>query len=317
MFAERKRKLEAATKRKKLNTSVINSWQLYLMLLIPIVYLIVFKYVPMFGVTLAFKDYTFSGGIWGSPWVGLSNFKKFFSSYQFGRVLWNTVRLSLYSIVAGFPLPIILALILNATQRKLLKKTVQLVTYLPHFISMVVMVGILSSMFNVRIGLYGTICKLLGVNAYDVLGSADAFPHFYVWTGVWQEMGWGTIVFLAALSAVDVSQHEAAIVDGASRFRRILCIDLPSISTTIIILLIMRCGEVMNIGFEKAFLLQNSINLSSSEIISTYVYKTGLVTGGGDFSYATAIGLFNSVINFGILLLVNFVSGKVAEVNLF
>lgn len=317
MPAKQNKAIPTARSKKKFAAQLMRSWQLYVMLIIPLIYIFIFKYGPMFGIVIAFKKYTFSGGILGSPWVGLAQFKKFLGSYQFSRVFLNTVKLSLYSILAGFPVPIVLALLLNATQRTGLKKTVQLVTYLPHFISMVVMVSILTQMFNVRIGLYGTIADLFGKEASDILGNPRAFPHFYVWTGVWQEMGWGTIVFLAALSAVDVSQHEAAIIDGASRFRRILCVDLPAISTTIIILLILRCGEVMTIGFEKAFLLQNDLNLSASEIISTYVYKIGLVKGGGDFSYATAIGLFNSVINFIILMIVNYVSDKAAEVSLF
>ncbi len=303
--------------RKKTLVKIKKSWQLYLMLLLPVIYIILFKYVPMVGIILAFKKYTAAGGIFGSEWVGLYQFKKLFGSYQFLRIFKNTLAVATYSLAAGFPFPIILALLLNATVNKKFKKTVQMVTYLPHFISVVVMVGILSQMFNVRTGLYGSVAGVLGIEPVDILGMPQAFRHLYVWSGVWQNMGWGTILYLAVLSSVDVGLHEAAVIDGASRFKRLIHIDMPALAPTVVIVLIMRCGQIMGVGFEKVFLLQNSLNQSTSEVISTYSYKVGLLNGGGDFSYSTAIGLFNSVVNFVLLITVNFISRKVSDTSLF
>lgn len=292
-------------------------WQLYLFLLIPLVHLIVFHYVPMAGVQIAFRKFTYNGGIWNSPWVGLANFEKFFKSYQFKRVLPNTLRLSIYSLVAGFPFPIILALCLNAMNNLRYKKFIQTVTYIPHFISTVVLVGMIFRVFNPRIGIYGmAVHWLTGEYPRDILGSAGIFPHLYVWSGIWQNMGWGTIIYIAALSSVDMELHEAAQIDGASRLQRVRYIDFPSILPTAVILLIMDAGRVMSVGFEKVYLMQNNLNLSRSEVISTYVYKVGVGSGGGDFSYATAIGLFNSVVNMTVLVLVNTISRKISETSL-
>lgn len=304
-------------KKKSTWTKIKKAWQLYLLLLLPVIYIIVFKYVPMAGIIIAFKKYTPSGGIFGSEWVGLYQIKKLIKSYQFMRIFKNTIVLALYSLIAGFPVAVIFALLLNTTTNLRFKKTVQMVTYLPHFISVVVMVGILTQMFNVRIGLYGTVARLFGIEPKDVLGMPEAFRHLYVWSGTWQNMGWGTILYLSVLSSVDMCLHEAAIIDGASRFKRVIHIDIPAILPTVVIVLIMRCGQIMGVGFEKVFLLQNSLNQSTSEVIATYSYKVGLLNGGGDFSYSTAIGLFNSVINFILLMLVNFISKKVSNTSLF
>ena len=295
----------------------IKHWQLYLFLVIPIVLVFIFNYIPMAGIQLAFKNYNMNLGIMGSPWIGFDNFKKFFRNYQFWRLLKNTLTLSLYGMLAGFPIPIMLALLLNSMNNLKYKKFIQTVTYMPHFISTVVMVGLIIQVFNPRIGLYGIIYSAVtGNNAPDVLGSASAFPHIYVLSGVWQSMGWNSIIYMAALAGVDAELHEAAQMDGASKFQRILHIDLPSILPTAIMLLILNAGSIMNIGFEKAFLMQNNLNLRSSEVISTYVYKMGLESATGDYGYATAIGLFNSVINFILIVSVNAVSKKVTEQSL-
>ena len=295
----------------------IKHWQLYLFLVIPIVLVFIFNYIPMAGIQLALKKYNMNLGIMGSPWIGFDNFKKFFRNYQFWRLLKNTLTLSLYGMLAGFPIPIMLALLLNSMNNLKYKKFIQTVTYMPHFISTVVMVGLIIQVFNPRIGLYGIIYSAVtGNNAPDILGSASAFPHIYVLSGVWQSMGWNSIIYMAALAGVDAELHEAAQMDGASKFQRILHIDLPSILPTAIMLLILNAGSIMNIGFEKAFLMQNNLNLRSSEVISTYVYKMGLESATGDYGYATAIGLFNSVINLILIVSVNAVSKKVTEQSL-
>ena len=295
----------------------IKHWQLYLFLVIPIVLVFIFNYIPMAGIQLAFKKYNMNLGIMGSPWIGFDNFKKFFRNYQFWRLLKNTLTLSLYGMLAGFPIPIMLALLLNSMNNLKYKKFIQTVTYMPHFISTVVMVGLIIQVFNPRIGLYGIIYSAVtGNNAPDILGSASAFPHIYVLSGVWQSMGWNSIIYMAALAGVDAELHEAAQMDGASKFQRILHIDLPSILPTAIMLLILNAGSIMNIGFEKAFLMQNNLNLRSSEVLSTYVYKMGLESATGDYGYATAIGLFNSVINLILIVSVNAVSKKVTEQSL-
>lgn len=304
-------------KRKSFKRHVLPYWDLYLLLLIPLVYVIIFSYIPMAGIQLAFKDFDFTKGIFGSEWVGLKYFEKFINSYQFERVFGNTFLLSFYSLVASFPIPIIMALGLNAVLHSKYKKFVQTVTYLPHFISTVVIVGIMMQVFNPLFGLYGIVYQsIFGIVPKDLFGSPDAFPHLYVWSGIWQNAGWSTIIYISALSSVDSELHEAAQIDGASRFQRIRYIDFPSILPTAVILLIMNTGSLMSVGFEKAFLMQTDLNLSASEIISTYVYKVGLVTGGGDFSYGTTIGLFNSVINFALLVIVNAISKKVSSVSL-
>lgn len=290
-------------------------WQLYVFLLIPLVYLIIFKYVPMAGLQLAFKKYKMAQGIWGSKWVGMENFTKFFNSYQFSRVITNTLTLSFYSIFVGFPFPILFALLLNSVENAALKKSVQTITYMPHFISTVVLVGMIIKVFNPNYGIYGQLAKLLtGEVPKDLLATGSGFTHLYVWSGIWQNFGWDSIMYLAALTAVDPALHEAAQIDGASRLQRIRHIDIPAILPTVTIMLIMRTGSIMSVGFEKVYLMQNDLNLAASEIISTYEYKRGLASGGAsDYSLSTAIGLFNSSINLLLLVIVNYISGKVSE----
>lgn len=292
-------------------------WQMYLFAFLPLIYLIIFKYVPMVGIQIAFKDFSIANGIVGSPWVGLFQFQKFFASYQFQRVITNTVVLSFYSLLAGFPLPIMLALMMNALRSNRMRSFVQNVTYMPHFISTVVMVGILNQFFNTRVGTFAHLWMMFSNDEIpELLGSATAFTHMYVWSGVWQGMGWSSIIYVAALSNVDETLHEAAMIDGASRLRRVLCIDLPAIVPTISITLILRCGSLMDIGFDKVYLMQNNLNLRTSEVISTYVYKVGLQSTSSDFSYSTAIGLFNSVVNLLMLVVVNSISRRVSDSSL-
>lgn len=306
-----------SVKHKKLGKRIFKARQLYLMLFVPFVYLIIFKYVPMGGLTLAFKEYSAAEGILGSPWAGFKYFKKFFTDYNFDRVLVNTLRLSIYTLAVNFFIPILLALALNCITNHKVKKAVQTITYIPHFISIVVLVGIVIQMFNPVIGLYGTIGKtIIGSRPVDILGIPSAFLHVYVWSGVWQNAGWDSIIYVAALANSDQEIHEAAQIDGANRFQRILYVDIPAIIPTAIILLIMNSGKVMSVGFEKVYLLQNSLNLSYSEVISTYVYKQAFGTGMTNFSYSTAIGFFNSAINFILITLVNQISKKLNSTSL-
>lgn len=304
--------------KRKLWLQIKQHWQLYIFLLIPVAYIILFKYAPMSGLAIAFKDYKVRKGIWGSEWVGFENFTRFFESYQFNRVLTNTLIMSAYSILAGFPVPILFALMINCLAPGKKKKMVQAIVTLPHFISTTVMVGIILQIFNAKTGIYGVFYKFLtNTNAPNLLGSAKAFRHLYVWTDVWQGFGWGSIIYTAALASVDPSLHEAAEIDGASRLQRVVHVDFPCIVPTIVIMLILRMGSLMNIGFEKVYLMQNSLNLETSQIISTYVYEVGLSGSGlSDFSYATAIGMFNSVINLILIVTVNHISRKVGETSL-
>ena len=287
---------------------------LYLLLLPSALYLAIFCYAPIYGVQIAFRSFSFAGGITGSPWVGLKWFRYFFKSPVGGSVIQNTVVLSLYSLVAGFPAPILLALLMHSLPSQGFRRVSQTITYLPHFISTVVLVSMLSCFFSINSGWVNGVIRALGGKGAYFMGEAKYFRHMYVWSGVWQEMGWSSIIYMAALSGVDPGLHEAAMIDGASKLRRIWSVDLPSIAPTIIIMLIMRCGSIMSVGFEKTFLMQNSLNVSVSEVISTYNYKQGLT--GMKYSYGAAIGLFNNVVNFVFLTLVNFVAGRVSETSL-
>lgn len=303
---------------KQIRLSIRRNWQLYLFLLIPVVYIIIFDYVPMGGLVMAFNDYSMRKGLFGSDWVGLDNFIRFFQTYQSKRVITNTLILSAYTIIASFPIPICFALLINSLRGERFRKIAQTIVTLPHFISTVVMVGIVFQIFNPRTGLYGIIGEYLtGSYPQDIMGSPSAFRHLYVWSGVWQGFGWGSIVYTAALSSVDPMYHEAAQIDGATRFQRIIHIDLPTILPTIITMLILRMGSVMGIGFEKVYLMQNDLNKPASDVIATYVYSVGLAGDGAtDFSYATAIGLFNSVVNLIMITTVNKIARKVGETSL-
>jgi len=290
-------------------------WQLFVFISIPIVYLLIFAYYPMFGVQIAFKNFIAAKGIWGSEWIGLANFERFFTSFQFSRVVINTLWLSGYSLIVNFPLAIIFALLINTVRHQKYKKVVQTITYMPYFISTVVIVALLNQILNPVIGLYGNLYRMFIADQYpvNILGNPNYFRHLYVWSGVWQGLGWSTVIYIASLSTVDPELHEAAQIDGASRLRRIIHIDFAAIIPTASIMLILNAGNLMNVGFEKVYLMQNNMNLRDSEIIATYVYKTGMAAGMGNFSYASAIGLFNSVINCAMLVLVNWFSGRLSE----
>ena len=318
------------------------NWQLHLMIAVPLAYIIIFAYLPMYGIQIAFRDYNIKTGITGSPWVGLQHFFTFFSDRQWSRYVGNTLTISLYSLAAGFPIPIILALFLHVNEHPTLKKVTQNISYIPHFISLVVMIGIINQVFKPFTGLIAslnvliseTIDKLIapgGVNGafetflagiaekcylaslQDVRLDPDSFYDLYVWTGVWQSMGWSAIMYVAALAGVPLELHEAAKIDGASRWRRVLSVDLPAIMPTVCILLILRFGSIMGVGHEKIFLMQESgAPYSKSQVISTYVYRNGM-TNANNYSFGSAVGLMNSVINTSMVLLVNWITNRLSD----
>ena len=292
------------------------NWQLYLLFSIPLLWFLIFRYWPMFGIQIAFKDFMMGDTILSAKWIGLRNFQKFFSHYYFKELIRNTLSITVYQLVAGFPIPIIFALALNATHRTVMKKTVQYITYMPYFISTVVMVGIMMQLMNPRIGIINNAITLLGGNRIDFMAEPKLFSSVYVWSHIWQYFGWNSIIYLAALSGISPELHESAMIDGASRLKRILYVDIPGIMPTIVVLLIINCGQIMSIGFEKIFLMQNSLNLSRAEVISTYVYKVGLRSMPPEFSYGTAIDLFNSGINLFLIVTVNKLAQKFSETSL-
>ena len=288
---------------------------LYVLLFPSIILLIMFAYIPMLGLVIAFKDYSPANGILNSPWAGFKYFTQFFNSVQFGTTMMNTLKISIYSILVGFPLPILLALLCNQLRTGKFKKVFQVTTYLPHFISTMVMCGMIILFLSPNSGLIANIFKSLGWTMPNLLSKPDSFAGVYVWSDVWQHIGWDSIIYLAALSAIDPTYYEAAMMDGASRMQKILNIDLPLLLPTAMILLILRAGSLLSIGFEKVLLLQNPLNLAGSEVISTYVYKVGMQNF--QYSYSTAIGLFNTVVNLIILLSVNWFSKRYTKTGLF
>ena len=286
---------------------------LYLILLPSLILLICFSYIPMYGVLISFKDYKGSLGIMGSSWADpwYKYFIKYFNSYQFVNTIKNTLVITGYSLLVSFPIPIIFALAINQMRTNRYKKTFQTISYMPHFISTVVIVGILNLIFSPGAGLIGQIFGLFGAEAPNLLGSPSAFKHLYVWSDVWQHVGWDSIIYIAALSSVDPNLYEAAGIDGASQFQKILYVDIPMLIPTAMTLLILRCGGLMALGFEKVYLMQNDLNLLNSEVISTYVYKVGMISA--QYSYSSAVNLFSTVINFILLISVNKFSRKVSE----
>jgi putative aldouronate transport system permease protein len=287
---------------------------LYLLLLPAVVYALIFLYAPMGGVLIAFKDYSPVKGIFGSPWVGMKYFLKFFNAYNFKQIFFNTLSLSVYNLVAQFPIPIIFALLLNQMRQRRFRKVIQTVSYAPHFISMVVLVGMLNVFLSPSTGIVNVLIKSLGGDAVYFLGKADLFQPVYVWSGVWQDTGRSAIIYIAALSSIEQELHEAAMVDGASKLQRTLYIDIPGIMPTAVIMLILNLGRIMSVGFEKAYLMQNTLNIAASEIISTYVYKVGLLNA--QFSLSTAIGLFNSVISCALVVSVNYIARRYSDTSL-
>lgn len=295
-------------------TKIKANYMLYLFLLPAAIYLLLFEYIPIYGIQIAFKNFSSSKGIWNSPWVGLKHFYTFFTSFRFTALFQNTLTLSLYSLIVGFPMPIILAIMLNYLKSEKLKKFTQTITYAPHFISTVVLVGMLTMFFSPQSGFVNTFIEMLGFNRIHFFGESRYFKHLYVWSEVWQRSGWNSIIYIAALSGVNYELYEAAIIDGATKLRRIWHIDIPSILPTAIILLILNMGSIMNVGFEKVLLMQNDIILNVAEVISTYTYKIGVLQA--EYSYSTAIGLFNNLINFLLLVIMNSISRKVSNVSL-
>lgn len=310
---EMKKKDERIRAKGNLWRRIARNWGLYLLLLPALTLLICFTYKPMYGVLIAFKEYKPIKGILGSAWADpwYKYFKKFFDSFQFKTTIRNTLVITLYSMLVMFPLPIILALGINQLKNRTYRKIFQTVTYMPHFISTVVMVGLLTLLLSPGSGLLGAICGMLGIKAPNFLGQPSAFKHLYVWSDVWQHVGWDSIIYIAALSSVDPSLYEAATVDGATNLQKIKYVDIPMLVPTAVIMLIMRFGSLMSLGFEKVYLMQNDLNLTASEVISTYVYKIGIINV--QYSYSAAINLFSTVINFILLILVNQISKKVSD----
>ncbi|KAB7668433.1 sugar ABC transporter permease [Bacillus sp. B1-b2] len=309
-------KYSSAPKPKKVKgftRSIKRDYQLWIMILPAIIVIFLFNYIPMYGVQLAFREYDFTKGLTGGEWVGLHYFKEFINSYMFADLMKNTIVISLATIIFGFPAPIILALIINQVVWKRWKKAIQTTVYLPHFISLVVMVGMINVLLSPNSGVVGHIASSLGFDI-NLLASESAFVPVYVLSDIWQHAGWNSIIYLAALASVDTQLYDSAKIDGASRWQVIRYVDIPAIVPTMIILFILSMGNILNTGFEKIFLMQNPLNLPVSEVIATYVYKIGIISN--QFSYSAAIGLFNTLINFIFLLMMNYIAKKTSNISL-
>lgn len=293
---------------------LIKNYDLYLISLPALAIIILFAYVPMYGIQIAFKDFVASKGIWGSAWVGLEHFRRLFSGYNFVRIIKNTLTLSCYTLIMGFPLPILFAIMLNEVKQKWFTKTMQMVSYAPNFISTVVMVGMLMIFLDPSTGIFNVILGKLGFDSIGFLTEPRYFKHIYVWSEIWQTMGYNAIIYIAALSGIDPQLHEAATIDGATKLQKIIHVDIPGIASTAVILLILNAGKIMNVGFDKVFLLQNDLNREAADIIATYTYRIGIL--GAEYSFSTAVGLFNSVINCILLVTVNAISKKIGDTSL-
>lgn len=299
------------TRYRKISKSI----PLYILLLPSAILLFCFAYLPLGGIIMAFEDFNPRQGIMGSQFVGFKHFIQYFNSYQFPITIKNTLVISFYGILVGFPLPILLALMCNQMRTRLFKKVFQVITYLPHFISTMVMCGLILIFLSPSSGMIANVFALFGKEFPNLMASTAAFKHIYVWTDVWQNLGWDSIIYLAALAGIDPTYYEAAVIDGASTLQKIKYIDIPLIMPTAMILLILRAGSILGVGFEKVYLLQNAQNLGASEIISTYVYKIGMQSA--QYSLSTAIGLFNTVVNVAVLLMVNLIARKITSTSLF
>lgn len=308
-----KDKIAISKRRNKILKSYTNNWQLYVLLILPLAYLIIFKYIPLLGLQIAFKNYSITKGMFASEWVGLEHFKNFFSDYRAIRVIKNTVILSVYHLVAGFPIPILFALCLNYITNKRYKKLVQTVSFAPYFISTVVMVTMIVQFLAPRRGMLTIFLNTLMGSEIDYLAQAKYFADIYVWSGIWKSIGFSSIIYFATLSGIPTELHEAAIIDGATKFKRMIHIDLPGILPTAIILFVLNTGQILNIGYEKVLLMQNSLNLAASEVISTYIYKVGLTSPIPQFSYSTAIGFFQSAIGLILIITVNKIANKISN----
>lgn len=300
----------AITPRKRRWRRRLQGWQLYALAAPAIIFFFIFNYAPMYGVQIAFRDFIPSQGFWGSPWVGFKHFERFFGSFYFWRLLGNTLLLSLYQLVL-FPLPIILAFSLNEVKNVLFKRFAQTLTYAPHFVSTVVVVGMLFAFLDPRTGLVNGGLALLGLGPIQFMQDSSWFRHLFVWSGVWQTLGWSTIIYLAALAGVNPELHQAAEIDGANRFQRIRHVNLPAIMPTVVVLFILDFGSFMSVGFEKVLLMRNSLNSSTADVIQTFVYEAGLLQG--EYSYAAAVGLFDSVINIAVLVGANTLARRVSD----
>ncbi|HJC22487.1 MAG TPA: ABC transporter permease subunit [Candidatus Eisenbergiella merdavium] len=301
---------------RRIKDAIKKDWQLWLMILPALLYIIIFCYGPMYGIQLAFRKYDFSKGLTGGDWVGFQYFIQYFESPMFFTTLRNTFVISFFTLVCGFPVPIMLALVINSLKQKRLKRVVQTAVYMPYFISTVVMVAILQILLSPSTGVMSHLLRGMHLipESVNLLGTPSAFVPVYVLSGIWQSAGWNSIIFIAALSSVDGQLYDAAKVDGASRWQQVIHVELPAIVPTIIILLIMNMGRVLSVGFEKVFLMQNDLNLSVSEVISTYVFNIGVQSG--QFSFGSAVGLFNTVINFAFLMIANMISKRAADISL-
>ena len=296
--------------------SIRKYWQLYLLLVPVVAYYVIFKYIPILGLQIAFKDFSLKAGIWGSEWTGFDHFIKFFKSYNFATTMKNTIIISFFSLLFTFPASIIVALLVNELRSNWSKKLVQTLTYAPHFLSTVVVIGLTTTMLSPSTGIINKLLLKFGIleEAYYFTMKPGWFVPLYILTAIWQNAGWGAIIYISALSAIDQEQYEAARVDGASRWQQLIYVTIPGIIPTVITMLILESGKILNVGYEKVFLMQKSSNLLVSEVISTYVYRMGIVSG--NYDYATAVGLFNSVINFAMLIIVNRICKKNTETSL-
>ena len=303
--------------KKKINYAVYfkNNWQLYVLILPAIIYFIVFNYMPLYGIQIAFKDFKAVFGISGSKWVGLKHFENFFHAYYFKRLLANTLLLNVYNLLWSFPVPIILAILLNQIKGPKIKRFIQTSIYVPYFISTVVLAGMLYIFLSPTSGIFNILRQALGMKAVDFMSDAKAFRTIYIVSGIWQSAGWGTILYIASLSGVDPSLYEAAEIDGASIWQKIRYIDMPSIVPVIVMVFILDCGKLLSSNTDKALVMQTAGNIPTSDIIGVYVYNVGL--GSGQFSYTTAIGLFINVINFIVIITANQISKKISDVGLF
>ena len=300
-------------RKKRIRTAIFQHWQLYLLLVLPLTWVLIFKYYPMYGLQIAFKDYVMKLGFWGSEWVGLKYFKTFIGSHYFPRLIGNTMLISCYSIVAGFFPPIILAIIINECKSRWFKKSVQLITYAPHFLSTVVIVSILTQVLSLH-GFVNSMISAIGLEPVSFLSESRYFKSIYVWSGIWQNVGYSSIIYISALSGINPELYEAAIIDGANIWKRIYYVDLPGILPTAIILLILSTARILDVGFEKVYLMQNPLNMRASDVISTYTYRVGLVDM--NYSMSTAIGLFQSSISLVLITVVNKISSKLSDTSL-
>jgi len=300
--------------RQRLIKDFVRNKYIYLMLTPVVLYYLVFHYGPMYGALMAFQDYSVTKGIWGSQWIGFENFTAFFNSIYFGRLIRNTLAINIIELFFQFPAPIILALLLNEITSPAFKRTVQTITYLPHFVSLVVVVGMLVD-FLARDGLINNVLGAAGIAPIPFMQRADWYWWLFVVSGIWQSVGWGSIVYLAAITNIDPTLYEAATVDGANRWHQLRHITLPGIMPTIIIFLILRIGSMMSVGYEKTILMYNSMTYETADVINSYVYRKGVLNA--DYGFSAAVGLFNSVINFGLLLIANRLTKRVTEMGLF